>query len=52
MHCGEMLTTSTFDASKHLAVSDIAVDSHSNPQCIKVNLKTSKIDQFGEDMNI
>jgi len=35
-----------FDPSLHLAVGDIAVDSTSNPSCLRVHIKASKTDPF------
>lgn len=48
MRAGELTvpSDSTFDESSHLAFQDIAVDSYSNPQMLKVRLKASKTDPF------
>ena len=45
-------TLSTFEANKHLAWGDVAVDSPSNPQNLKVRLKFSKTDQLGRGVDI
>lgn len=37
-----------FDRKLHLQPSDLAFDSHSNPTCLRVHLKTSKTDPFGK----
>ena len=42
----------SFDAHKHLAWGDIAVDRLDNPQTVKVHLKTSKTDQLGRGVDV
>ena len=42
----------SFDASKHLAWGDVAVDNTDNPQTLKVHLKVSKTDQLGKGVDV
>ena len=42
----------TFVASSMLSVSDVAVDSHENPQSLTIHLKWSKCDQYGVGVKI
>jgi len=41
-----------YDASSHLSLSDISVDSRTNPHLLKVILKQSKTDPFCRGVNI
>ena len=43
---------STFNPKQHITPQDIAVDSHSNPTLIRVFIKQSKADQFGNGAHI
>lgn len=54
MRCGEFLLpdSTTFDASPHLAVADVAVDSHQIPTMVAIRIKMSKTDQFKEGTTI
>ena len=45
-------TLNSFDASKHLSWGDVAIDSSAAPQCLKVHLKRSKMDQLDKDVDI
>ena len=45
-------TASSFDAAKHLAWGDVAVDSIECPQTLKIHLKKSKTDQLGRGVDI
>ena len=42
----EFTVNSPFDASIHLSVQDLQVDSTSNPTCLRVHIKCSKTDPF------
>ena len=42
----------SFDASKHLAWGDVAVDNTDNPLILKVHLKVSKTDQLGKGVDV
>jgi len=42
----------SFDASRHLAWGDVAVDSIDNLQSLKIHLKISKTDQLGKGVNV
>ena len=50
LRCGEFTVPAlgAYDQAKHLSVSDIAVDSHTQPTTISARLKVSKTDQFGK----
>ena len=54
MRCGEFTLpdAAKFEKGKHLAASDVAVDSHTNPSTIAVTLHYSKTDQFGNGATI
>ena len=47
---GEILSPAQglFDASSHLTCADLAIDSVTDPQCLRVHLKQSKTDRFKE----
>lgn len=47
LRAAEFTCNPTSDPSLWLAVADVQVDSHLNPQCISVHLKHSKTDPFG-----
>lgn len=51
---GELFVQSAgaFDERVHLAWGDVAVDDRSNPTCLRVHLKRSKCDQFGNGVNV
>ena len=45
-------TQATFDASYHLTVADVAVDSVQQPRMVQVNIKASKTDPFRQGVCI
>ena len=45
-------TRSAFQSHRHLAWEDVSVDSVQNPKILKVHLKVSKCDQFGNGIDI
>ncbi len=51
---GELLPTSpsSFDARTDLAWGDVAVDDRDSPTMVQVHLKTSKVDQFGQGVDV
>ena len=47
-----MPSADAYDPSSHLSLSDIAVDSHTNPSAVRLVLKRSKTDPFRQGMEI
>ena len=47
-----ILSLTNFDASKHLAWGDVAMDNAGSPQILKVYLKVSKTDQLGKGIDV
>ena len=45
-------TQSHFNPSSHLSLSDIAVDSHTSPQVLRITLKQSKTDQLRQGAHL
>jgi hypothetical protein len=41
-----------YDSTRHLSVSDVSVDSYTNPSMIAISIKLSKTDQFGSGTTI
>ena len=54
MRAGEMTVPSetSFDPSSHLCITDVTLDSITNPRMVKLNLKTSKTDPFRKGVEI
>jgi hypothetical protein len=54
MRSGEFTipASNAYDSNRHLSVSDIAVDSHTNPTMLSVRLRVSKTDPFGAGVTI
>ena len=54
LHAEEFTVPSdtAFDPQKHLALADIAVDSHHNPSLLRVHIKRSKTDPFRQGVHI
>ena len=54
MRAGEItvLSDTAYDASTHLSVKDVSVDSKSNPGMVKLHLKASKTDPFRQGVDI
>ena len=54
LRCAEFTVPAAtkFDANKHLAIGDVAVDSTSQPSVLAVTIKMSKTDQFGRGTTI
>lgn len=54
LRCGEFLLpdSTPFDGSAHMAVADVAVDSHQNPTIVAIRIKQSKTDQYKEGTTI
>ena len=50
LRCSEFTIPSlqSYEASKHLSLGDISIDSHDNPTIMSVRIKSSKTDQFGK----
>ena len=46
LRAGEFTVNSRYDASIHLSVQDLQLDSTSNPTCLRVYIKCSKTDPF------
>ena len=49
LRCGEFTVPSAnaYNKERHLSITDVAVDSHTNPSTIAIRIKFSKTDQFG-----
>ena len=47
-----VLTEASFDSTSHLAWGDVAVDEASPPSMLRVFLKRSKTDQFGQGVAV
>ena len=47
-----MPTRSAFQSNTHLAWEDVSVDNVQKPKILKVHLKVSKCDQFGNGIDI
>ena len=54
LHAGEITVPSekAYDSGEHLNLSDVAVDSESNPTTIKVKIKASKTDPFRQGVDL
>ena len=54
LRAGEFTTPSVeaYDASVHLSLSDVALDSHSTPSLIRLRVKASKTDPFRKGVDI
>lgn len=52
LRSGEFTVNEPFDPSQHLAVGDLAVDSHLAPTSVSIHLKRSKTDQEGAGITL
>ena len=54
LRAGEFTTPSlqAYDASVHLSLSDLAVDSHSSPSMVRLRIKQSKTDPFRQGVDV